>query len=278
MSKDRGRMYPVPPAVAAGLAAMILALALAVVRIELAAVPLFIFVVLCVAAAFQPAYGFILPVVSRGHTGRLVVSLTFDDGPDPATTPALLQLLDRHGVKGAFFVTGERTSQYGHLISEIVERGHDIGSHSFSHDPFLMLRRTERLLREIASTQTLLHRFGISPVAFRPPVGIANSKLPRVLRKVGLYCVIFSCRAGDFGNRRIHRLAEKILKKVKADDIIMLHDVLPRSVGGVESWLHEVDLILDGLKNKGLEVIPLSELIARPVMVKVDRLNGKGTR
>lgn len=275
MKEDRGKMDTIPPAAAAGIAAMLLALALAVVRVEWAAVPLFIFVVLCVAAAFHPEYGFILPVVSRGRTGRSAVALTFDDGPDPATTPVLLQLLDRHGVKGAFFVTGERAGQYGHLISAIVERGHDIGSHSYSHDPFLMLRRTERLLREISSTQTLLRRFGISPMAFRPPVGIANPKLGHVLRKAGLYCVIFSCRAGDFGNRRIHGLAGKILKKVKADDIILLHDVRPRSAGGVEAWLHEVDLILDGLKNKGLEVIPLSELIARPVMVKVDRLKAE---
>ncbi|MFA6414088.1 MAG: polysaccharide deacetylase family protein [Syntrophales bacterium] len=275
MKEDCGKMGTIPPAVPAGLAAMLLALVLAVVRVEWAAVPLFIFVVLCVAAAFRPEYGFILPVVSRGRTGRSAVALTFDDGPDPATTPVLLQLLGRHGVRGAFFVTGERAGQYGHLIAAILERGHDVGNHSYSHDPFLMLRRTERLLREIASTQTLLRRFGISPLAFRPPVGIANSKLANVLLKVGIYCVIFSCRAGDFGNRRIHGLAEKILKKVKADDIILLHDVRPLNASGVEGWLHEVDLILVGLKNKGLEVIPLSELIARPVMVKVDRLEAE---
>ena len=62
---------------------------------------------------------------------------------------------------------------------------------------------------------------------------------------------------------------------MKADDIILLHDVRPRNAAGVEGWLHEVDLIIVGLKNKDLEVIPLSELVARPVMVKVDRLNAE---
>ncbi|MFA5180069.1 MAG: polysaccharide deacetylase family protein [Syntrophales bacterium] len=273
MKEDRGEMGTIPPATTAGLAAMFLALFLGVVRVEWAAVPLFIFVVLCIAAAFHPEYGFILPVVSRGRTGRSAVALTFDDGPDPSTTPALLQLLDRYNVRGAFFVTGERAGRYGHLIAAILERGHDIGSHSYSHDPFLMLRGMERLSREISSTQTLLRRFGIFPMAFRPPVGIVNPKLAHVLRKAGLYCVIFSCRAGDFGNRRIHGLAGKILKKVKADDIILLHDVRPRGAGGVDAWLHEVDLILEGLNNKGLEVTPLSDLISRPVMVKVERKN-----
>jgi peptidoglycan-N-acetylglucosamine deacetylase len=276
MKEDRREMGTIPPATAAGLVAMLLALVLAVVRVEWAAVPLFIFMVLCIAAAFHPDWGFILPVVSRGCTGRSAVALTFDDGPDPATTPALLQLLDRHDVRGTFFVTGARAGQYGQLIAAILEGGHDLGNHSYSHDPFLMLRRTERLWQEISSTQMLLRRFGVSTKAFRPPVGIANAKLAPVLREVGLYCVIFSCRAGDFGNRRLHGLAGKILKKVKADDIIMLHDVRPRGAGGVEAWLHEVDLILDGLKNKGLEVIPLSELIARPVLVQVEGLKGAG--
>jgi peptidoglycan-N-acetylglucosamine deacetylase len=276
MKEDRGERGTIPPATAAGLVAMLLALVLAAVRVEWAAVPLFIFVVLCIAATFHPDWGFILPAVSRGRTGRSAVALTFDDGPDPVTTPALLQLLDRHDVRGAFFVTGARADQYGHLIAAILARGHDIGNHSYSHDPFLMLRRTERLLQEVSATQTLLRRSGISPLAFRPPVGIANAKLAHVLREVGLYCVIFSCRAGDFGNRRIHGLAGKILKKVKGDDIILLHDVRPRGAGGVAAWLHEVDLLLDGLKNKGLEVIPLSVLMARPVMVKVERLKGEG--
>jgi len=68
---------------------------------------------------------------------------------------------------------------------------------------------------------------GVNVLAFRPPVGIISPKLPQVLNKLGLFCVTFSCRAGDAGNRNIKNLSSRILKKVKADDIILLHDVNP---------------------------------------------------
>ena len=252
-----------------GLLTFMLALIFSVFQLQWAALPLSVFVLFCLVAPFCHTKGFFLPVINRGNTGRPVVSVTFDDGPDHATTGPLLQLLERHAVKAVFFVTGENAEINGSLISAILEQGHDIGNHSFHHDPFLMLRRSGILVREIEATQTLLHRFGISPAAFRPPVGITNPKLGDILRKRGMYCLTFSCRANDYGNRRMDGLSRKILKKAKPDDIILLHDIRPQRAIDTDIWLHEVDLILSGLKNKGLQVIPLAELIAQPVMVRV---------
>ncbi len=261
----------ISPAAVIGFVAIALAVMLSFFSVRLAVIPLSVFVLCCVAAPFFPSFGFFLPVNSRGRTGRLVVSLTFDDGPDPETTRPLLQLLDRHTAKAAFFVTGEKADKYGDIISDILAHGHDIGNHSYRHDPFLMLRCSEKLYHEIESTQALLRRFGISPVAFRPPVGITNPRLAKVLRQQGLYCVTFSCRANDFGNRYIEGLSGKILNKVKPDDIILLHDVQPRVAADTECFLREIDIILSGLKNKGLQIVPLAELLGRPVM---GRING----
>ena len=259
------------PAAVTGLVAISLAVMLSFFSVCLSVIPLSVFVLLCAAAPFFPSFGFFLSVNSRGHTGRPVVSLTFDDGPDPWTTRRLLQLLDHHAAKAAFFVTGERAAKYGDLILEILAHGHDIGNHSYSHDPLLMLRCSEKLYREIESTQVLLKGFGISPAAFRPPVGITNPRLAKILFKQGLYCVTFTCRANDFGNRYIKGLSGKILNKVKSDDIILLHDVKPKKEMDVNIWLHEIDLIISGLKNKGLHVVPLCELLGRQIMI---RLNG----
>jgi peptidoglycan-N-acetylglucosamine deacetylase len=257
------------PAMFTGLAAFILAMILCIFQPQWSAVPLGIFIFLCLTAPFFPTGRFFLPVVSRGSTGRSAVSLTFDDGPDPETTGPLMHLLERHGIKAAFFVTGENVHNHGNLLATILEHGHDIGNHSYHHDPFLMLRSRGTLEREIASTQNVLHPFGVSPLAFRPPVGITNPKLAPVLRKQGLYCLNFSCRANDFGNRRLNGLSGKILGKVKPDDIILLHDTRPSKRNGVETWLHEVDQLIQGLKNHGLEVIPLAELIRQPVMTRI---------
>ena len=259
----------ISPAAITGFVAIGLALMLSFFFVRLATIPLSVFVLCCVVAPFFPSKGFFLPVNSRGHTGRPAVSLTFDDGPDPETTRPLLQLLDRHAAKAAFFVTGEKAAKYGDLISEILAHGHDIGNHSYGHDPLLMLRCSQELYREIESTQVLLRGFGISPTAFRPPVGITSPRLAKVLLQQGLYCVTFSCRAFDGGNRHIKGLSRKILNKVKSDDIILLHDIKPKLAMDTEYFLREINMILSCLKNKGLKIVPLAELLGRPVMVRI---------
>jgi peptidoglycan/xylan/chitin deacetylase (PgdA/CDA1 family) len=265
---EQGESRRFSPAEETGVAAFGLSLVLAFFHIEWVIVPLSIFIFICLAAPFFPSLGFFLPVISRGHTGKSVVSLTFDDGPDPLTTRPLLHLLRLHAVKATFFVTGEKAEEYADLIEEILVDGHDIGNHSYRHDPLLMLRSYQTLCREIDATQAVLNRFGILPVAFRPPAGITSPKLGPVLHKRKLYCVTYTCRALDAGNKHIRGMSSKILKKVKPDDIILLHDTHPKDKGSEEAWLKEIDSMLSGLKNKELRIITLAELIGKPVMVK----------
>jgi len=256
------------PAVISGLIALSLASLLAVFHPPSSVIPLASYVLICLGAPFFPTVGFFLPVYSRGRTGRSVVAITFDDGPDPETTPLLLELLCRYHVKATFFVTGTRVKAHGDLISAILGEGHDIGNHSFSHDVFLMFRTMKRLAGEVAMTQRSLQPFGVVPLAFRPPVGITNPRLGPVLRRQGLFCVNFSCRAYDGGNRFVRGMAGRILKKVKSDDIIVLHDVPPGNGVTVQTWLEEVASVLSGLEKRGLSVIPLAELLGRPIIVR----------
>lgn len=254
------------PAEKLGWAALLFGVAAACVNPYLAIIPLAAYIITCLIAPLLPGTSFFLPVHSRGKTGKAFVALSFDDGPDPRTTPPLLDLLDEYQVKATFFVTGGNIKRHAHLITAILERGHDMGNHSRSHDIFLMFRSMSRLAAEIESVQTLLQDFGIVPLAFRPPVGATNPKLPFALRRYGLYCVNFSCRARDRGNRAVGGIARKILHKIRPDDIILLHDTAPPNSASVSLWLREVAAILSGLKARQLKVIRLAELINKPVM------------
>jgi peptidoglycan/xylan/chitin deacetylase (PgdA/CDA1 family) len=254
------------PAHAAGLGALMIALLAAPFSLALAALPLALFVGLCFTAPFLPGIGFFLEVVSRGRPEKQGVALTFDDGPDPVSTPALLQLLARYNVQATFYVTGRRAEQYPQLIRRIVSRGHTIGNHSYTHDNFIMFQSTGALQAEIEKTQEVLHGQGVFPHTFRPPVGVTNPKLGRVLQQLEMYVVNFSRRAGDRGNRRIAHLSKTILKNVRAGDIIMLHDIAPRNNNTVESWLRQVERILAGIRARGLKILPLASLIDRAVM------------
>ena len=262
-----GIICPLSPAHIAGFAAFHLYVILLFVDIRTAPLPLLAFLLACAVAPFLPRVGFFLPIVGRGKPGEKGVALTFDDGPDPEVTPLLLDLLDRHAVSATFFVTGERAARHPSILRDILSRGHAIGNHSYHHFPFLMLKGIRTLRREIESTQSLLAGFGIVPLAFRPPVGITNPLLWRVLLEQGMYCVNYSCRAVDIGNRRIGRLSETVLKAVSRGDIIALHDVAPRHAGP-ERLIAEFDALLRGLKEKGPEVVPLDRLIGREVMRK----------
>ncbi|MBN2159522.1 MAG: polysaccharide deacetylase family protein [Spirochaetes bacterium] len=258
-------IFPLAPAHLAGLGAFQTALVLAFIDIRLAALPLALFLLLCFAAPFFPRFSFYLPIVHRGSRDSRSVALTFDDGPDPAATPALLDLLAKHGVPAAFFITGQRASRHPDLVRMILSRGHAVCNHSYNHSPFLMLRGIGRLREEINRTQVLCARFGILPLAFRPPVGITNPRLWRALLEAGMFCVNFSRRGRDAGNRRIRHLSKKIVGRARPGDIILLHDSAP---GGFDAdrWLNEIESIITGLSDRDLGILPLDRLIGRPVM------------
>lgn len=231
----------------------------------LAPLPLALFVLVSLGAPLLPRCSYYLPVISRGKAHSKNVALTFDDGPSPEITLPLLDLLDRYSAKATFYVTGVNTERHPEIIRAILARGHTLGNHSFNHSPFLMLKGARTLRREIETAQALFKRFAVMPVTFRPPVGITAPHLWRVLFDLGMSCVNFSCRVGDMGNRRIDRLAERLLHKVRPGDIVLLHDVPPPNAN-TDYLLGEFETILSGLRDRGLTVQPLARLIGREVM------------
>jgi peptidoglycan/xylan/chitin deacetylase (PgdA/CDA1 family) len=249
------------------LAALVCAGVLLTVWPPLALLPLAAYVGLCCLAPFYPHWSWYLPILSHGSRKSQTVALTFDDGPDPRATPALLNLLERYGVTATFFLLGRRAARHPELVDAILKAGHSVGNHSFSHDKWLMLRSSKRLAADIAATQKLLAGHGVRPLAFRPPVGITNPLLGTILNRLGLYAVNFSCRGYDLGNRRLTHLAAKLLDRVRGGDILLLHDTAPPRTADLKLWLEEVERLLTGLANKGLRVARLEDLIGRKVMV-----------
>ncbi len=261
----RARLSSLAPAALLGFVALPGAALLVAFDSRLAALPLIAFLLPCSIAPFLPGLGFYLPIVSRGRAGEQGVALTFDDGPNPETTPRLLDLLDRHRVCATFFVTGEMAARHPGIIRDILSRGHAIGNHSFSHMPFLMLKGMRTLRREVKAAQTVLGLFGVVPRAFRPPVGITNPHLGPVLHDLGMYCVNFSSRAADLGNRWVTGLSSRVLKDISPGEIILLHDVAPpRATPAL--LLAEFEVLICGLEAKQLAIVPLSRLIGREIM------------
>lgn len=268
MGRAKGRMQ-LSPGDWIGLGALGTGLLFLFVVPGLVFIPLGLFLILCMIAPFLPGVSFFLPVISKGRSGKRAVALTFDDGPDPGSTPRLLHLLKTHDMKATFFVVGEKAARHPQLIQEILRQGHSIGNHSLTHDNLVMFKRRRTLKREITATQEILADFGIRPLAFRPPVGITYPGLGGVLTQAGLYALSFSCRAADGGNRWIRNLSGRILRKLHPDAIIALHDVSPPDDRLLSYWLDEVERILTGIREREFVVTPLPQLIGRRVMEAV---------
>lgn len=262
----RKSIVPFSPAALAGIAAILIAAGLAFVSICLVVIPLAVFLLACIIAPFFPGLQFFMPVITHGLKNTNAVALTFDDGPSPETTPPLLHLLKKLSVPAMHFVVGAKAASHPHLIKDILAQGHELGNHSMRHDSFLMLKSSANLAEEIAKCQGVLESFGILPLAFRPPVGIVNPRLRKQLLKLGMYCITFSRRGRDWGNRKVKGIAYRIVNRVRPGDIIMLHDCLPKGDASVEQWLGEVEETIAGIRAKGLRIVRLAELIGIPVM------------
>ncbi|BDU75693.1 hypothetical protein METESE_06510 [Mesoterricola sediminis] len=261
--------FPLSAAHLTGLAAFQLALGLLFVDPRLAAIPLAAFVLLTLLAPLFPAFPYFLPIVTHGDRRRPRVALSFDDGPDPEVTPRVLDLLDEAGVKAVFFMVARKAEAHPDLVREVLARGHAVGNHSLRHDTLLMLKGPRALRADIVESQAVFRRLGVVPRAFRPPVGITNPDLWNVLLDEGLFCMNFSCRAGDLGNRRVQGLAARILGRVRPGDLLLLHDGRPPRLD-VDQLLGELRALLQGLRARNLELVPPGVLVGRELMARAE--------
>ncbi len=159
----------------------------------------------------------------RRHTE---VAFTFDDGPDPSTTPAVLQLLARHGAKATFFVVGSRAEAYPDLVRRIVAEGHVVGSHTFHHSTrfhFSSPRAMrEEILRGVEAVRAIT---GVAPQLFRPPQGLRTPMLRDAMRSLPeLTCVMWSERGLDAMGRQAPAIVERLTPALEGGAIITLHD------------------------------------------------------
>lgn len=162
---------------------------------------------------------------TRFATDAKEVWLTIDDGPDPADTPRILDLLDRHGARATFFVIGERAAAHRGVVAEIVRRGHEVGHHTLTHPAgTFWCAGPRRLGRELDGGLEALATAGVRPRWFRAPVGIKNVFLAPVLSRRGLRCVGWTIRSGDCLARDAGAVAAHVRAGLRPGAILLMHE------------------------------------------------------
>jgi peptidoglycan/xylan/chitin deacetylase (PgdA/CDA1 family) len=168
------------------------------------------------------------------------VALTYDDGPSPRNTPALLAVLADAGAQATFFLIGEHVRKYPALAQEIVRAGHVLGNHTTMH-PNLSRKSAARIREELTRCQQILEdTTGVSPVLFRPPYGARRPAVLRIARSLGLRPVMWNITAHDWEQKTPGVLQTRIdtgiarNRRAGVASNILLHDAshLDNAVSG----------------------------------------------
>jgi peptidoglycan-N-acetylglucosamine deacetylase len=189
------------------------------------------------------------------------MALTFDDGPNPSVTPALLDLLDRHDVRATFFVIGKHVRQVPVLAREISERGHELGNHTQTH-PRLTFCSPSRTREELDQCGDAIEAAtGTKPRWMRPPFGFRSPILDGIARKRGSRGVVmWSASAQDWKPQPAESVIER-LRLARGGDIVLLHDGDHRMLkGDRRHTLEAVAHWLPRWKDAGIRFVTLDDL------------------
>ncbi len=206
----------------------------------------------CAYAAYWPGSRiFGQALVAPRRPGEL--ALTFDDGPNPAFTPRLLDALGSHDVRATFFMLGSHAEAEPELVRRIVAAGHGIGNHSWSH-PNLAVASSRRVQDELVRTKETLEQIAGLPVRFfRPPFGARRPAVMRAARRLGLVPVLWNAMTSDW-------------KEPSADLIVKR---LEHAINRLERWGWAANIVLHDGSNvdqsafRGPSVAAAGQLVAR---------------
>lgn len=158
------------------------------------------------------------------------VALTFDDGPYPSTTPALLAALD--GVRATFFLWGEHAAEHPALVRDIAAAGHVIGNHTWTH-PHLTGLSAEARDQEVRQTQDLLVSLtGVRPALFRPPYGDTDDAVRATAAGHGLTEVLWTVDTRDWDGASADEIVAAA-DRVEPGGVVLLHEGRPATVAAV---------------------------------------------
>ena len=187
------------------------------------------------------------------------VAITFDDGPSPSLTPAVLDILRQHSARCTFFPIGREVQKYPEVARQVVAEGHEIGCHTFSH-VYFRSPAVARLESEFDTCEKLFpETLGVRPTLFRFPGLTYDTTMVQAAGKRGYTVISCSLDAYDWRIKDAKQLAQRVTSLIRPGDIVLMHD---------GNWLNlprakeALGLIFDSLQQQGYICITVSELIS----------------
>jgi peptidoglycan/xylan/chitin deacetylase (PgdA/CDA1 family) len=224
---------------------------------------------LCTAFGVFAVY-IVLPTVARYYFRKAFLSsarktgyvyLTFDDGPDPESTPAILEVLTQTDVKATFFLVGARVARYPHLARQIAEMGHPIAEHGYTHlHPWTTgpIRVAADLLR--GGKAVLQYRSSNDRGLFRPPYGKLNLVTLLYIWLGRRQCAFWDIDPKDYSSNSSTEVARFVMDRISPGSVILLHDGRLHGGRSAEVTPQAARVIIEGAHRLGLRLNTLSEV------------------
>lgn len=205
----------------------------------------------------RPYYEETGEVVWDINTKDKIIALTFDDGPHPKYTAAILDLLAKYDAKATFFIIGKNAEKYPDLVLRSYSEGHELANHTYSH-PFKA--SVAELQAQLRKTKEIIYGItGFAPVLFRPVGGYYNDQMINSAVKDGYKVVMWSWHQDtqDWKQPGVNKIVQKVMKGSKPGDVILFHD----GGGDRTQTIKALEEILPKLKKQGYTFVTISELI-----------------
>ncbi|MBM7647423.1 polysaccharide deacetylase family sporulation protein PdaB [Bacillus ectoiniformans] len=186
------------------------------------------------------------------------IALSFDDGPDEEYTPKILDILKEKQVKATFFVVGQQVKWFPEMLCRIIDEGHEVGNHSFTHPEFSELTTSE-LIEEIDQTEQVIAQVsGCFPTVMRPPFGDVTANDIEVINDLGLKVVLWSVDTQDWKGLSKKRIIHKVMDQAMPGSIILQHS---HNCMPLDGTVEALPVIIDRLSEQGYQFVTISEMM-----------------
>ncbi|MEW6309134.1 MAG: polysaccharide deacetylase family protein [Bacillota bacterium] len=189
-------------------------------------------------------------------TEQPLLALTFDDGPE-LHTPLVLDLLARYNAKATFFVLGLNVERRPETVKAIVDQGHQLGVHTYSHRQLPKIPVTELRSELSRSADLILWASGVIPTCFRPPYGELNPAVSRVVREHGYSIVMWTVDSSDWRRGTALTISSHVTSTARPGDIILMHDGLTE----MSERLAALEMILEKLTAQGYRFLTIAQML-----------------
>lgn len=217
----------------------------------------FCFLMFCLVViwgSFDIQLGYFVESITQKRTKLKEVALTFDDGPTEFT-PKFLDLLKENQIKATFFCIGRQIKKHPETFQRIIAEGHTIGNHTFSHSDTTGFLSASKMTEEIEKCDEIILKTGnIKTDLYRPPFGVTNPNIAKVIKKMNKVSIGWNVRSLDTVTKDEKKIYRNVTRNFKKGSIILLHDTS-------EKTYHVLENLLLFLKDKEYSVFTVDTLI-----------------